>query len=93
MIRSPGSSPTTAGLADGSGSCSAGAFVELEHDAAFVDLADLVGVGEHVPAADPRARDHDPVEHVLAIVGEHVLHPADRLMSALNTSVPRSSTR
>ena len=67
----------------------AGAFVECEYDAAFVDLADLVRVGEHVPAADSPARDHDPVEHVLPLVGEHVLDPADRVMiGAEHVSTP-----
>ena len=58
----------------------AGTSIELEHDATFVDLADLIGVGEHVPAADAPASDHDAVEHVLPLVGEHVLHAADQLM-------------
>jgi hypothetical protein len=51
---------------------------ELEHDGALVDRGDVVGVGESHPAGPAERVDHDAVEDVLALVGEHVLDRADR---------------
>ena len=53
--------------------------VEREHDAALVDLVDLGGVDEAVPAGQRAGVEDDPVEDVLVGLGQHVLDLAESL--------------